>query len=58
MPSQTLNEALKAAGFGHRSAPPHQPHEIFDLRTGEVVGRMHAFEAWAFLRSKRGGRHA
>lgn len=47
----TLTEALRAAGFGHRSATVHQPHEVFRAADGVVVGRMHASEAWEFLRS-------
>ncbi len=47
-PSST--EALRAAGYTHRSVGgPHERHEILDA-SGAVVANLHAREVWAWLR--------
>jgi hypothetical protein len=54
MRAPTATEALRTAGFGHRSgAHPYAPHEIFELCSGLVVASLRAHEVWAFLRKTK-----
>jgi hypothetical protein len=48
----TLTEALRLAGYGHR-AHTNGRQEVFELKTGKVIGAMRAREAWAWLRAAK-----
>jgi hypothetical protein len=48
----SLEDALRAAGYGHRKTREtisSGQREVFDLKTGAVVGSMTAHEGWEFL---------
>lgn len=47
-PAPTLDQALRAAGYGHRTGNDIG-REVFRLDTKEVVGIFDAKDAWAFL---------
>jgi len=49
-PAPTLDQALRAAGYGHR-ALNGIGREVYRLADGAVIGVFDAKDAWAFLRS-------